>query len=196
MAANMHITPEQVLQFSAPTSDFLCPLTANTYNIEFYRFTIRDMDTGKVVFDVERDHGDYPPPETLRQLSPEMQQLMRTISYTFPPSLLRRKTIGAKLVFGVNGDAPVPNFRMIERHYFRNTLIKSFDFTFGFCIPHSTNTWEAIYDMPTLSEEWVRAIIASPNETVSDSFYFVDNKLMMHNKAYYAYNAREEDSVV
>ncbi|ESL10923.1 hypothetical protein TRSC58_01336 [Trypanosoma rangeli SC58] len=196
MAANIHITPEQVLQFNAPTSDFLCPLTANTYNIEFYRFTIRDMETGKVVFDVERDHGDYPPPETLAQLPPEVQQLMRTISYSFPPSLLRRKTIGAKLVFGVNGDIPVPNFRMIERHYFRNTLIKSFDFTFGFCIPHSTNTWEAIYDMPTLSEEWVRAIIASPNETVSDSFYFVDNKLMMHNKAYYAYNAQEEDSVI
>ncbi|RNF27084.1 GMP-PDE, delta subunit family protein [Trypanosoma conorhini] len=196
MAANIQVTPEQVLQFSSPTSDFLCPLTANTYNIEFYRFTIRDMETGEVVFEVEREPEDYPPPETLANLPPEVQQLMRTVTYKFPPSLLRRKTIGAKLVFGVNGDIPVPNFRMIERHYFRNTLIKSFDFTFGFCIPHSTNTWEAIYDVPALSEEWVQAIIASPNETVSDSFYFVDNKLMMHNKAYYAYNAQEGNSVI
>lgn len=50
------------------------------------------------------------------------------------------------------GSEPVPNFRMIERHYFRDRLIQSFDFTFGFCIPNSTNSWEAIYHMPKLSE--------------------------------------------
>ena len=36
----------------------------------------------------------------------------------------------------------VDNFRMIERHYFRDILIRSYDFSFGFCIPNSTNTWE------------------------------------------------------
>jgi hypothetical protein len=39
---------------------------------------------------------------------------------------------------------------MIERHYFRNKLVKSYDFEFGFCIPGSTNTWEADYEMPPL----------------------------------------------
>lgn len=51
------------------------------------------------------------------------------------------------------GDKPVNNFRMIERHYFRNQLLKSFDFHFGFCIPSSKNTCEHIYDFPPLSEE-------------------------------------------
>lgn len=51
------------------------------------------------------------------------------------------------------GDKPVNNFRMIERHYFRNQLLKSFDFHFGFCIPSSRNTCEHIYDFPPLSEE-------------------------------------------
>ena len=32
-------------------------------------------------------------------------------------------------------------------------------------------------------------IIAAPFETKSDSFYFVEGKLIMHNKAEYAYNA-------
>lgn len=32
-------------------------------------------------------------------------------------------------------------------------------------------------------------IIAAPFETKSDSFYFVEGKLVMHNKAEYAYNA-------
>ena len=31
----------------------------------------------------------------------------------------------------------------------------------------------------------VNAMIDSPYETVSDSFYFVDGKLIMHNKASY-----------
>lgn len=51
------------------------------------------------------------------------------------------------------GDVPINNFRMIERHYFRNQLLKSFDFEFGFCIPSSKNTCEHIYEFPPLSEE-------------------------------------------
>jgi hypothetical protein len=61
---------------------------------------------------------------------------------------------------------------MIERHYFRNKvflsserwthftdsifseqLVKSFDFEFGFCIPGSVNTWDAVYSVPALSDE-------------------------------------------
>lgn len=85
------------------------------------------------------------------------------------------------------GDQPLPNFQMIERHYFRNKLIKSFDFNFGFCIPGSTNTWEAVYNVPTLDRDLIDEIIANPFETQSDSFYFVDDKLVIHNKARYSY---------
>jgi hypothetical protein len=38
--------------------------------------------------------------------------------------------------------------------------------------------------LPTAGED----MIANPYETKSDSFYFVDGKLVMHNKAEYAYN--------
>jgi len=126
------------------------------------------------------------------------------------------------------GDTPINNFRMIERHYFRDQLLKSFDFEFGFCMPSSKNTCEHIYEFPALSEDiseyqtesrvqvqcihnhkgrmppdWeylmllyksvvffslsVREMIQHPYETQSDSFYFVDNKLVMHNKADYSY---------
>lgn len=34
----------------------------------------------------------------------------------------------------------------------------------------------------------VSEMIANPFETRSDSFYFVDDQLVMHNKADYAYN--------
>lgn len=42
---------------------------------------------------------------------------------------------------------------MIERHYFRERLLKTFDFDFGFCIPSSRNTCEHIYEFPQLSED-------------------------------------------
>lgn len=48
------------------------------------------------------------------------------------------------------GEKAVNNFRMIERHYFRDRLLKYFDFEFGFCIPNSKNTCEHIYEFPSL----------------------------------------------
>lgn len=66
-------------------------------------------------------------------------------------------------------------------------LIKSFDFNFGFCIPNSVNTWEAIYDVPELDPELKQALIDNPWETQSDSFYYVGDTMIMHNKAKYAY---------
>ena len=69
-------------------------------------------------------------------------------------------------------------------------LVKSFDFEFGFCIPGSVNCWDAIYSMPPLDEELVADMVNHPYETQSDSFYFVDNTLVMHNKASYKVRTR------
>ena len=41
--------------------------------------------------------------------------------------------------------------------------------------------------MPELSPETQQDMISSPWETVSDSFYFVENKLVMHTKAEFSY---------
>ena len=101
--------------------------------------------------------------------------------------LSRLKTVGATVEFTV-GDRAVNRFRMIERHFFRDKLLKTFDFEFGFCIPNSKNSCEHIYEFPTLSEDLIEDMIENPFETKSDSFYFVEDKLIMHNKADYAYN--------
>jgi hypothetical protein len=42
---------------------------------------------------------------------------------------------------------------MIEHHYFRDELIKSFDFDFGFCPPNTRNSIEQIYEMPEFNSE-------------------------------------------
>lgn len=59
------------------------------------------------------------------------------------------------------GEKPVSNFRMIERHYFRDRLLKNFDFDFGFCIPSSRNTCEHIYEFPQLSEDLSKYILSA-----------------------------------
>jgi len=62
-------------------------------------------------------------------------------------------TVGVYSVEFTIGEKPVSKFRMIERHYFRDRLLKSFDFEFGFVMPHSKNTMEHIYELPSLSED-------------------------------------------
>jgi hypothetical protein len=76
---------------------------------------------------------------------------------------------------------------MIERHYFRNQLVKSFDFKFGFVPPNTRNSWDVIYDIPLLEDGLVNEMLTAPYETKSDSFYFVDDVLIMHNMAEYRY---------
>mmetsp|Transcript_25280 Transcript_25280/g.86577 ORF Transcript_25280/g.86577 Transcript_25280/m.86577 type:complete len:185 (-) Transcript_25280:206-760(-) len=178
-------TPDQVLAYEKPTEGFLCPLSANTYGIEFVEFEVKDNDSGTVVFKVAKD-PDAPPMQLPDDLDEEMERQIRTIRYTFPTEFLRYKIIKTSLVFSV-GDKPVPNFRMIERHYHKNKIVRSYDFTFGFCIPGTTNSWEATYTVPELSDEEIKSFVSSPYETASDSFYFVGDELIMHNKAYYAY---------
>ncbi|CAE7523075.1 UNC119, partial [Symbiodinium microadriaticum] len=112
------------------------------------------------------------------------EDMYRKIKYNFSEDVLRLPFIQTSLTFSV-GDQEVHDFRMIERHYFRNQLVKSFDFEFGFCIPGSVNTWDAVYSVPPMSEDLIDDMIANPFETQSDSFYFVDGQLIMHNKASY-----------
>ena len=51
------------------------------------------------------------------------------------------------------GEKEVRQFRMVERHYFHERLLKSFDFDFGFCMPNSRNSCEHIYEMPELTPQ-------------------------------------------
>ncbi|EDO47405.1 predicted protein [Nematostella vectensis] len=177
------IRPEDVKRLARSTENYLCEPTANVYNIDFTRFKIRDMETGATLFEIAKpDNID----EEITD-NDEDPNAGRYVRYKFTPEFLKLKTVGATVEFTV-GDKPVTNFRMVERHYYHEKLLKSFDFEFGFCIPNSKNTCEHIYEFPTLTPDEMQEMIEHPFETKSDSFYFVDNKLIMHNKADYAYN--------
>jgi hypothetical protein len=176
------ITPEYVKDLNDYSENFLCDTKENIYKIKFLKFRVRDMDTGYVLFEVS-DDGEEKDAETENAET----NSSRTIRYHLGPEFLELKNIGTALTFSV-GPQPVKNLVMIERHYFKGKLIKSFEFKFDFCIPNSTNTWETIYVIPELEEGLKEEMIDSPWETKSDSFYFVENKLIMHHKALYNYS--------
>mmetsp|Transcript_116185 Transcript_116185/g.227903 ORF Transcript_116185/g.227903 Transcript_116185/m.227903 type:complete len:260 (+) Transcript_116185:107-886(+) len=178
------VTPDEVLELSKPTEGFLCALSTNNFGIEFLNFTISDYQSKKTIFEVGKDN---PTPQDIAvDFSALGEDMYRKIKYTFSEDVLRLPLIQTSLIFSV-GSVPLDGFRMIERHYFRDQLVKSFDFTFGFCIPGSTNTWDSVYSLPPLSEELMNDMIEHPYETKSDSFYFVNDRLIMHNKASYRY---------
>ncbi|KAL8180609.1 UNVERIFIED_CONTAM: hypothetical protein K2H54_029536 [Gekko kuhli] len=182
------IRPDHVLGLSRVTENYLCKPEDNIYNIDFTKFKIRDLETGTVLFEIAKPSALEQEDDDDDDDSGEVDSSAgRFVRYQFTPAFLRLRTVGATVEFTV-GDKPVSNFRMIERHYFRDCLLKNFDFDFGFCIPNSRNTCEHIYEFPQLSEDLIRLMVENPYETRSDSFYFVDNKLIMHNKADYAYN--------
>lgn len=81
---------ELVLHIIFPllSPDYLCPLGANAYNIEFTRFKLRDLDTQNVLFEVTKPLDDKLPED----LPPNATRFVR---YQFPPGFLKLKTVGA-----------------------------------------------------------------------------------------------------
>ena len=69
---------------------FLCPISANTFGIEFTSFIIRDYDTKRVVFEVSRDKPPTNPPTSYGDLD---EDSYRRISYDFSVDVLRLPTI-------------------------------------------------------------------------------------------------------
>eukprot|EP00913_Durusdinium_trenchii_P035795 g33494.t1 len=113
------ITPDYVNMLTSPTDGFLCELEHNVYNIQFVNFKIRCLDEGqeRVLFDLGAGDLPAPPPPDIGE------NACRFIRYHFGPEFLGIHNIG---------DYEVHNFRMIERHYFRDQLITSYDFTMPF----------------------------------------------------------------
>ena len=169
------ITPEIVREYKEFTPKFLCPISANIYKIKFKRFKVRDLDTDFVLFDVSDDSPDSDNEnnnnEEENNIEIEEEDILkspRTIRYHLGPDFLDLKNLGSSLTFSV-GNEPVKDFLIIERHYFNDLLIKSFEFKFDFCIPNSTNTWEYIYNIPDIDNDIKRQMIEQPWNTRSDS---------------------------
>ncbi len=182
---------------------FLCPTSADVYGIDFLAFALQNYNSKEIIFQFGSEKGienDFlatmhqspveefniheENEEAVEEINIEVDAA-RTIDYTLPEEVLRAPVLLTKLTFRCK--KALSNFRIIERHYFRSSLIKNYDFTFDFCIPGSVNCWETLYEVPPLTEECIADMIANPFKATSDTFYFVEDKLVMQNKARYQY---------
>ena len=77
---------------------------------------------------------------------------------------------------------------MIEKHFFKGKCVKTYDFKTGFCIPHTVNSWETIYLLPELDEDTKQEMLENPGEAKSDSYFFIENQLIMHQRCRYNYD--------
>ena len=160
--------------------------------ITFGHYSLRDYETGCVLVDVPEAMQEYAHQAALREEKAGRASLdTRVIKYRLGPEFLRLKTVGLKLEFSVAGEQPIKDLTLVERHYFNDRLLRSFEFKFPFCMPESKNNCEFIYDMPQLTEEEREEMIAKPWETRSDSFFFVGDRLIIHNKAAYSYEPKD-----
>ncbi len=139
------------------------------------------MASNITLVDVPND--ELSPEDLLRD---EDDPSKRLIKYHMGPDFLRLHTVGLKMNFGI-GPKPIQKLEMIERHYFRGRVIQDYSFKFGFVIPNSTNEWEFVYDMPDLTPDEYEEIVSAPWEVKSDSFFFAEDKLVVHNRAEYNY---------
>ena len=91
-----------------------------------------------------------------------------------------------RLTFKV-GEKAMKNLRLVEKHFFKGEVVSTHDFATGFCMPNTENEMEVIYDLPKLDEDKKDDIITSPGETTSDTYIFVENKLIQHQRCKYSY---------
>jgi hypothetical protein len=171
-------TLEGVRSMSVPSDKFFVNLEDNLYGIRFKGFKIRDVDTGEVFHDFTA--------EDIYQLDYFADH---ELEYIFPHILLKAKNIGSNLTLVV-GDQLVKDLNLIERHYINDKLVANYEFHFPIFMPNSENNIEFMYPVPKLSDETRKELDNGENIYArSDTFIFVDKKLIIHRRANYTYSA-------
>jgi hypothetical protein len=169
-------TIESVIKMPKPADSFFVKLEDNVYGIRFKGFRLRDCDTNQTF------HEYYA--QDIYELDYFADHLLE---YRFPNKILNCKTLGSNLTLVV-GDSLVQKLTLIEKHFIEDKLAASYRTNYPLFMPNSENNIEFIYSVPELSEEIKKKI--SLGETIkakSDTFIFVDGKLIIHRRACYDY---------
>ncbi len=124
---------------------------------------------------------DQYPEETLAMFNE-----MRMKSYFFPVEFFDAEHISNSIFFKV-GSIEVRKMCIIENHYYKDQIIAQYKFEFPFCAPNSKNNWEYIYDLPKLEDKVIEDLTKNGEKMVSDTFFFVLDELILHNKSEYRF---------
>ena len=171
-------TEEEALKLDKPLDQFLVKLEDNTYGVKFNGFRLKDVKDNKIY------HEYYPKDEYELDYFAD-----HILDYPFPNDILKgEKHLATKLNLVIVGDKMVKNLVLLERHYIGGKLAANFRFPFPMFAPKSKNEVEFIYTIPKLSDEIEDKLKKGEDvHAASDTFVFVDGKLIIHRRATYTY---------
>lgn len=142
------MTIEDVRAMTHASEKLYCRLSDNKI-MTFGHYMIKDYDSKEVLVEIKEEMQEAVHSMALLQEEAGLATLDdRTIQYQFGKKFLDYKTLSLKLEFNIISDEPVKDLLLVERHYFRDRLLINFEFKFPFCMPHSKNDCEFIYDLP------------------------------------------------
>lgn len=171
------ITLDEAMKFEKAQDTWLVEPEDNTPGIRFNGFKLRDTASGVVYY-------EYYPKDKF-----ELDKFAKTLlPYAFPYQLLQdEKHLGTTLILCV-GDKVVKDLVLLEIHYVEGKKFATFKFQFPIFMPNSENSVEFIYDIPKLSPEILAKMGKGENiEAKSDTYVFVEGKLVVHRRALYYY---------
>lgn len=170
------ITIDEVMNMSKPSENFYVELSDNTLGVRFKGFKLRDVKTNEVFHSYQSDNIfelDYFADNEL--------------DYVFPLSILKAKNLGSNITLVV-GNNLVKSLTLIERHYIDDKLAANYKFEFPVFMPNSENNIEFMYPIPPLTKNTIDRINnGDVINAKSDTFIFVEGKLMVHRRANYTY---------
>lgn len=173
---NKNLTIDEMKKMKEPTRAFLVKLEDNKPGVRFNGFKLRDCETGEVFHEYN--------PSSVTELDYFADH---ELDYKFSTRILKAKTLGSTLKLCV-GNQTVKNLVLAERHYIDGKLAANYSFEFPLFIPNSENSVEFIYTLPKFDESVLNKI--KKNEPIfakSDTFIFVEGKLIIHRRANYTY---------
>jgi hypothetical protein len=86
------MTPDDIYKLDKPSKGFLCPLSANSYDLVFKSFEIADYDSKNTLFDSQSDSIEVDP------VFKDNDDLGRGIRYKFPEDVLKLPRIATLYV--------------------------------------------------------------------------------------------------
>ena len=194
MSTSTGITQDYVKSLKSFTDSFLCELDENIYNFGFTKFVLKSIDSclnikEKVLFDLKIDSFNIN--EEIIKRSKEIKDIYknpRMIRYHLTKDVLDNDM---KLTLSYKNESKYGFFlKMIENHYYDNKLIEQICQDFGFCMPYSENERDIIYKKNSQGFKNISKISGS-FEIKTDTFFFANDKLIIHNKTLFYFSQKE-----
>ncbi|CAF2331883.1 unnamed protein product [Rotaria sp. Silwood2] len=85
-----------------------------------------------------------------------------------PKRILKCRAVSREINF--SSEEEMQHFRLEQRVYFKNTVIEEWEFSFGFVIPGSTNTWQSLIEAAP-ENQMIPANLLTGNIVIETKFF-------------------------